>query len=80
MSIEQESPNPLGYAVVSSRGDHSLVLDLHRAIEKAALQRGTVTALFSINQIVKALEAAAAHDPDAGLAVDALLALSLGAL
>ncbi len=80
MSIDNESPNPLGYAIVSSRGDRSLVLDQQRATEKAAQLHGTVTPLFSINQIVKALEARGQWDPDAGEAVDIILAMNLGVL
>lgn len=48
--------NPCGYCVTPSSGSPMLILRQEDAIERAAMRRGTCTAMFSIAQICAYLE------------------------
>lgn len=69
---------PAGYSVKGATGFPALFIDKDRATDKAVLLRGTVTKLFSIPQIVKALDAAEGV-ATVGEAVDFLLDLEQSA-
>ena len=60
---------PAGYSVKGASGFPALFTDQQRATDKAVTLRGTVTPLFSLPQVIKALEAS---DGDHTAAIDFL--------
>jgi hypothetical protein len=69
---------PTGYVVTLPNRVRQLYLDQARAEEKGALQSArSINALYTIHQIVTALEERGAYDPEAAAAVDAVLGLGL---
>jgi hypothetical protein len=69
---------PTGYVVTLPTRQRQLFLDQARAEERAAAQSArSVNALYTLHQIVTALEEKGAHDTEAAEAVDAVLNLGL---
>ena len=69
---------PIGYCVASSTSPTQLLQSQKAAVERAIKVQGTATPLFSIPQIIEALEEST--DSDAEIAIDQVERLDVGDL
>ena len=56
--------NAAGYSVKGPTGLPMLFTDKDRATDRAALMRGSVTSLFSLHQVIKAIENSDINAPE----------------
>lgn len=68
--------SPAGFLVTTPTKQRMLILTQASAVDRAALHHGTVEPLFTVGQIVRAMEDACCE----GSAIDALIELGLGEL